>query len=68
MPGSSQFRQDLSAAVATRLQAQGHIQDSSQLAALLDDIETIINNDSATVLANVSADLGIFTDPPAGGN
>lgn len=68
MPGSSQFRQDLSAAVQARLSAQGHLQDSSQLAALLDDIENTINNDSAFVLANVGTDLGLFGDPPPGGS
>lgn len=67
MPVISASRIALSTAVQTRLQAQGHLQDGSQLAALLDDIETVINTNSGTVLADVVSDLGLFGDPPAGG-
>ena len=64
---SSQFRIDLTAAVAARLAAQGHLLDNSQLSALVDDIETTINTDSAFVIAQSAADMGIFLDPPVEG-
>jgi len=67
MPAASATRVALSAAVQTRLQAQGHLLDGSQLGALLDDIEFQINANSATVLADVVADLGLWPDPPVGG-
>jgi len=63
----SATRTALTTAVANRLQAQGHLLDSSQLGALIADIEFTINANSATVLADVVADLGIWIDPPLGG-
>lgn len=66
-PTASVTRVAITTAVQTRLQAQGHLLDSSQLGALIDDIEFQINANSGTVLADVVSDLGIFSDPPLGG-
>jgi len=65
--GQSATRIALVTAVGNRLQAQGHILDASQLSAVIADIEFAINANSATVVADVAADLGIWTDPPLGG-
>lgn len=68
MPAApSATRVALSTAVSTRLQAQGHLLDSSQLSALLNDIEFQINANSGTVLADVTSDLGLWPDPPISG-
>ena len=67
MPVASVTRLALIAACQARLQAQGHLLDGSQLIALVDDIEFQINANSGTVLADVTSDLGIFSDPPLGG-
>lgn len=67
MPVASATRTALVTAVQTRLQAQGHLLDGSQLSALIDDIETTINANAGTALADVAADIGIFTDPPVSG-
>lgn len=64
---ASQFRLDLIAAVSARLSAQGHNLDGSQLSALVDDIETTINTDSAFAIAQSASDMGIFSDPPVSG-
>jgi hypothetical protein len=64
---ASQFRLDMIAAVSARLQAQGHNLDGSQLGALVDDIETTINTDSAFAIAQSASDMGIFSDPPVSG-
>jgi hypothetical protein len=57
----------MTAAVSARLQDQGHILDASQLGALLDDIETTINTDSAICIAQSASDMGTFLDPPVEG-
>ena len=67
MPASA-TRVALLAAVQARLQTQGHLLDSSQLGALLDDIEFTINANSGTVLSDVGVDLGLWPDPALGGN
>jgi hypothetical protein len=67
MPVASATRTALVAACQTRLQAQGHILDQSQLGALVADIEFTINANSATVLADVASDLGVWPDPPVSG-
>lgn len=69
MLGSSATRVALASAVSARLQAQGHLQDGSQLAALLDDIEATINANAGTALADCAADIAPaqFGDPPLGG-
>lgn len=63
----SATRTALTTIVTNRLQAQGHLLDSSQIGALIADIEFTINANSATVLADVAADLGIWADPALGG-
>jgi hypothetical protein len=63
----SQFHIDLSAAVSARLSNQGHLLDSSQLSALVADIEQVVVNDQATCVAQATADLGLIPDPPQGG-
>ena len=68
MPVASATRVALLAAVSTRLQAQGHLLDGSQLGALVDDIENTINANSGTVLSDVGVDLGLWPDPAQGGN
>lgn len=67
MPGSSTSRTALVTAAQARLLTQGYQLDESQISALIDDIEVAINTNSSTVLADVAADLGIFTDPPVEG-
>ena len=64
---SSQFRIDLTVAVTARLSAQGHILDNSQMSALIDDIETTINTDSAFVITQSASDMAVFIDPPVEG-
>lgn len=66
MPGTSQFRADLSTAVNNRLQAQGHILSAGNLGEVLDDIEQIVINDQAFCIAQATADIVITTDPPVG--
>jgi hypothetical protein len=68
MPVASVTRVALLAICQTRLQNQGHLLDSSQLGALVDDIEFTINANSGTVLSDVGVDLGLWPDPVQGGN
>jgi hypothetical protein len=66
-PAISATRTALVNVITTRLQAQGILIDSSQIGALISDIEFQINANAGTVLADVVADLGLLPDPPVGG-
>lgn len=64
---ASATRTALITAVTNRLQAQGHLLDSSQTGALVDDIEAVVNANAGTVLSDVGVDLGLWPDPGLSG-
>lgn len=64
MAGISKFRTDLSTAINLRIEASGGFIDTSRVDQLISDIEVVVNNHKATVLAEVAADLYFTSSLP----
>lgn len=64
----SQTRIDLIAAVATRTQNLGYEMNADEIEAIVNDIQKVIVTDSATAIADCTADMAAFPlDPNQGG-
>lgn len=60
----SQTRSDLFSTITTRVQSLGHIMTPDEVEAIVNDVQKVIVNDSATVIADCTADTGVFPQDP----
>lgn len=64
----SQTRIDLTAAILSRTQNLGYNMNADEIEAIVNDVQKVIVTDSATAIADCTADIGSFPpDPNQGG-
>lgn len=61
----SQTRTDLITIVTSRVQTLGHVMTSDEIEAIVNDVQKVIVNDSATAIADCTADIGLFPQDPS---
>jgi len=64
VPGVSDFRTKLAAVINGRIDYSGGFIDNSRVDQLVNDIETVIENNKLTVLSDVASDLSLLAGLP----
>lgn len=60
----SQTRTDLTAKITLRIQTLGHQMSAGEIEAIVNDVQSVINTDAATALADCAADAASYPIDP----